>query len=348
MQIQKKRRRAGRGNGAAKLGDVALRAGVSTATVSRFLNDPARVGATAQERIQAAIDALGYVPHSAARALASHRTRTVGAIVPTLENAIFSAQVMSFQHRLQEEGYTLLLAASEYDPGVEERQVRVLLERGVDALMLVGERRSADLYDTLHGRGIPFVNTWIVRPDAPHPCCGFDHDVAQGLLVEHLVGLGHRRFGVVTGDVTRNDRAASRVAAIGRRLMRHGILLDDESIIASPYTFDAGGAVLRGLLTIKPAITAVLAGNDVLASGLLFAAKAAGIEVPGRLSIVGFGDLPIAEHLDPPLTTVRTPKEEIGRAAADYLLGCLAGANPPDRVVLETRLCIRGSTAPAG
>lgn len=348
MDIQKKRRRAGRANGAAKLRDVAVHAGVSTATVSRFLNNPSRVGASATERIKAAIDALGYVPHSAARALASNRTRTIGAIVPTLENAIFSAQVMSFQHRLQQEGYTLLLAASEYDPEVEERQARVLLERGVDALMLVGERRSAELYETLRRLDVPFVITWIVRSDAPHPCCGFDHEAAQGLLVEHLVGLGHRRFSVVTGDVVRNDRAATRVASIRRRLMRHGIALEEEAIFASPYTFAAGRSLLRELLEIRPAITAVLAGNDVLASGLLFAAKAAGVAVPGRLSVVGFGDLPLAEHLDPPLTTVRTPKEEIGRAAADYLLGRLGGGNPQDRVVLETQLFIRGSTAPAG
>lgn len=341
-----RRTRLRRQNGAAKLDDVAAHANVSTATVSRFLNDPARVSPTAKERIKAAIDALGYMPHSAARALASNRTRTVGAIVPTLENAIFSAQIMSFQDRLQRDGYTLLLAASEYDPESESKQARVLLERGVDALMLVGQRRSPEVYGLITRLQIPYINTWLYDPDASHPCCGFDHDEAQGILVEHLVSLGHTRFGVLTGDVERNDRASARVACIRSRLGRHGIKLQQSAIVGSAYSFEAGRAALRRLLAAEPEITAVLAGNDVLAIGVLFEAKALGITVPQRLSVVGFGDLPISEHLDPPLTTVRTPKEEIGEAAAEYLLARLAGLEAQECIRLETRFCLRGTTHP--
>lgn len=348
MEKKTRKRRARAGGAAIKLDDVAKNAGVSTATVSRFLNSPRLVGEAAKIRVERAIASLGYMPHRAARALASSRSRTVGAVVPTLENAIFSSHIMSFQNRLAQDGYTLLLAASEYDEDAEFQQARVLLEHGVDALMLVGERRSTKFYEMLAKVGVPFVNTWLYRVDSLYPCCGFDHGRTQQILVDHLVAHGHRRFCVVTGDPLKNDRVAARLNAIITALDGHGLELDPRAVIQTRYSYGEGRAALRKVLLLDPSPTAVLAGNDVLASGVLFEARDLGIDVPGELSVAGFGDLPIAEHLSPPLTTIQTPKEEIGYAAAEYLLCRLAGRGANAHTELQTRFSLRSSTGPAG
>ncbi|WP_299821912.1 LacI family DNA-binding transcriptional regulator [uncultured Jannaschia sp.] len=341
----KKRQRPGRAN--IKLEDVAIHAGVSPATVSRFLNNPKVVSEEAKKRIKAAIATLGYMPHRAARALASNHSRTIGAVVPTLDNAIFSRQIMAFQNRLAFNGYTLLLAVSEYDADSEFQQARVLLEHGVEALMLVGERRSAEFYSLLTRVGVPFVNTWLYRSDSIHPCCGFIHDSTQQVLVDHLVGLGHRRLSVITGQPENNDRVATRLNAIVAALESHGLDLDPRCVINTHYSYADGREALRRLMALDEQPTAVLAGNDVLASGVLFEAHSQGIDVPGHLSVTGFGDLAISEHLYPPLTTIRTPKEEIGEAAADFLIARLAGRETPDRTELPARFCLRASTGPA-
>lgn len=348
MEKKTRRRRSRPGGPTSTLADVARLAGVSTATVSRYLNSPRLVGGTTGRQIAEAVAALGYIPHHAARALASHRSKIIGAIVPTLDNAIFSAQIMSFQRHIGQAGYTLLLAASEYDAEAEFKQAHALLERGIEALMLVGERRSPAFYELMARMNVPFVNTWLYRPDAPHPCCGFPHAAAQRLLVDHLTGLGHRRFGVITGHPETNDRVLARLRAIVCALQEAGVTLDPDYVVQTDYSFIAGRRALGRLMALDPAPTAVIAGNDVLASGALFAAADMGIGVPDRLSVVGFGNLPIAEQLAPPLTTLQTPKAEIGRAAADYLLARLAGETPPKHVELQVRLCLRGSTGPVG
>jgi len=169
---QRKRLQDGAGH-SVRLLDVALEAEVSTATVSRALNDPGKVRPDLAERVHAAIRRLGYVPHGAARALASHRSQTVGAVVPTLDNAIFARGIGALQQRLSEDGYTLLLAMSEYDLAREVSQVGKLIERGIDGLMLIGEAHDPGLYAMLDAKGLPYINTWVFREASAHPCIGF-------------------------------------------------------------------------------------------------------------------------------------------------------------------------------
>src|SRR3546814_4820534 len=148
-----------------KLSDVAAISGVSTATVSRCLNRPERVSADLRARVRTAIDALGYVPDAAARALASRRSRTIGAVVPTLSNPIFAAGVQGLETTLERRGYSLVLAGFDYDAERELRQARTLVERGVDGLMLAGLSHRAGLYELLASRRIPYVNTWVYDAD---------------------------------------------------------------------------------------------------------------------------------------------------------------------------------------
>jgi LacI family transcriptional regulator len=328
------------------LGDVARLAGVSTASVSRVLNDPERVSLRIRTRVEAAIAELGYVPHGAARALASRRTRIVGAIVPTLDNAIFAACINALQRRLTRSGYTLLIACSEYDPAEELHEARALVGRGIEGIMLVGTLHDPRLYPLLDGRRIPFVNTWTYASDAPHPCIGFDNRRAAARIADYLLSLGHRRIAMVAGTTRNNDRAAARVEGVRAALHDQGLTLPEDYRIEQPYGIREGREALRRLLRLPAPPTAVIGGNDVLAFGVLLEALSRGLQVPRQLSVTGFDDLPLASHLQPPLTTLHVPSAEIGSLSADYLLARLAGQAPLAQCEIEVGLVVRATTAP--
>ncbi len=340
---------AGNGRTGVALADVARLAGVSTASVSRVLNNPGKVSPQTRLRVQAAIDELGYIPDAAARALASRRTQTMGAIVPTLDNAIFASCINALQRRLAHHGYTLLVASSEYDADEELREATALVLRGVDGLLLVGEAHHKGLYALLERKRIPFVNTWTYRTEAEHPCIGFDNRAAARRVAEYLMDLGHREIAMLAGLTAGNDRATARVEGVRAALAARGLGLSPERLLECPYGIREGREALRVLLRVQPAPTAVICGNDVLALGALLECQALGIPVPGALSITGFDDLPLSAQLHPPLTTVHVPAAEMGVLAADYLVGCRERATPPAALLqreAEAMLIVRGTTAP--
>ncbi|MCC7271375.1 MAG: substrate-binding domain-containing protein [Alphaproteobacteria bacterium] len=329
-----------------RLSEVAAAAGVSSATVSRAFNVPAMVREDVRARILAIAGDLGYVPHGAARALASRRSRTLGAIIPTLNSTIFARAIDAFQRRLEERGYIMLLTSSEYDAARELERARALIERGVDGLMLVGAEHDPRLYELLEATGKPFINTWAPGRGARHPAIGSDGRLLSEMAVDHLVGLGHREFGVVTGSAAHNDRVAARLEGLGAALRRHRIALPPERIIRRRYSIEEGRDAFAALAAAGPLPTAIVCGNDILACGVLFEALARGISVPGELSIIGNGDLDISAHITPALTTIRTAKAEIGTWAADYLLGRIEGREIALPGSLPTTLVVRGTTGP--
>lgn len=328
------------------LADVALAAGVSTASVSRVLNEPDKVRPEMRQRVMAAVELLGYVPDGAARALASGRLRTIGAIVPTLDNAIFASGINALQRRLAQRGFTLLVASSEYDSDEEAREVHALVVRGVDGLVFVGEGHDPRLYKLLASKGLPYVNTWVHSPDQPHPTIGFDNRSAGHRLADYLMDLGHRRIAMVAGFTAHNDRARARAEGVRAALAKRGLEIAPGQFLERAYDVREGREALRTLLRLPEPPTAVICGNDVQAMGTLFETQAQGIAVPARLSIVGFDDLPISANLVPALTTIRVPAADIGRRAADYLLDRLAGQDPPAHTELDAELVVRGTTAP--
>ncbi len=328
------------------IADVAALAGVSTASVSRVLNEPARVGAATRQRVLVAIEQLGYVPDAAARALASRRLRAIGAIIPTLDNAIFARGMQSLQRRLAQRNYTLLIASSEYDQYEELSEARALMARGVDAMILVGAEHSPELYDALARKPLPFVNCWTYTPDAPHPSIGFDNRMAMRCVVDYLVQLGHRRIGMIAGFTRENDRARDRVAGVQQALEQHGLKFAPGQLLERAYEVSEGREAARALLRMPERPSALICGNDILALGAMFEAQAQGIAVPEALSITGFDDLPVAASLVPALTTVRVPVREMGRRAADYLLDRLMGSSTPMHTELHAELVVRGTTAP--
>jgi len=326
--------------------DVAQRAGVSIATVSRSINSPEMVRPALRLKIEEAIAELGYVPDGNARALVSRQTMTIGAIVPTIDNAIFSTLIRGLQIKLQENKYTLLLASSNYSLEQEAEEVRTLLIRGVDGILLVGNQRSAEVYDLLDNSAKPYVNTYAFDERLDHPCVGFDNWKAGETIVEHLVELGHERIAVIAGITTDNDRALARVQGMKTGMSRNGLVFNAEQYLECPYTLEAGRAALRTLMQRQPRPTAIICGNDILACGAIFQCQRDNISVPGDLSIAGVDGLSIGGHVTPSLTTMSVPFYEMGELAATSLLDRLnSNDNAPRKVELEATLLIRESTA---
>lgn len=330
------------------LQDVAEMVGVSTATISRCLSLPHKVKPAVREQIMAAIHTLGYVPHGAARALASRRTRTIGAIVPTVDNAIFAKAIESLQHELTQAGYTLLLANSRYSLEEELRETQTLLSRGVDGLVLVGEEHLPETLEAIRRQEIPTVNLWIYNEHSEHSCIGFDHMKAGRQLASHLVDLSHREYGVISGLLENNDRAAQRLDGMRGFLKEQNIDLADDRVFECRYSVEQGRQALHQLMTQQPAVTAVLCGNDILALGALWGAREMGISVPDQLSVTGFDNLDFALALSPQLTTVNAPSRRMGEQAAVYLLKQIENKDAGiQHIELEAQLIVRESTAVA-
>ena len=331
---------------AAKLADVARLARVSTATVSRALTLPEKVKPATVVRIRQAVEALGYVAHGAARALASRRTHTIGVVIPTLDNAIFANTTHALQRTLDEAGYTLLLACHEFDADMEARVTGALIERGVDALVLLGTTHRPSVLRMIDTHQIPYVLTWALDPSGRYPCIGFDNRAAAVRMANHLLELGHREFAMISGVTAGNERAAERLEGVRRALAGRGLMLPAARTVEKPYTFSAGREGLREVLRAAPRPTAVICGNDVLAIGALAECRTQGIDVPRALSITGFDDLEMAAVVTPGLTTMHFPTAELGTYAAQHLLARLGGKPFETRVELPVELVVRGSTAP--
>jgi LacI family transcriptional regulator len=330
----------------AKLADVARLARVSTATVSRALTQPDKVKATTATRIRQAVQALGYVAHGAARALASRRTYTIGAVIPTLDNAIFANTAHALQRTLDAAGYTLLLASHEFDAEVEARLTRALIGRGVDGLVLLGTTHHPSVLQMIDLHQVPCVLTWALEVAGRHPCIGFDNRAAAVRIARHLLDLGHREFALISGMTSGNERAAERLEGVRQALAAHGVALAPGRVVEKPYTLTAGREGLREVMREMPRPTAVICGNDVLAIGALAECNAQGLAVPRDVSVTGFDDLEMAAVVTPSLTTVHFPTAELGTLAGRHLLARLAGAPVEQCTELPVVLVVRASTAP--
>ncbi|WP_179284135.1 LacI family DNA-binding transcriptional regulator [Bordetella genomosp. 10] len=324
--------------------DVARMAGVSVATVSRVLNGNDKVAEELRDQVQRTADRMGYTPHAAARALASQRSTTIGAIVPTLEDPNFAVGIAALQKRATEAGYTLLLASSNYDKQEELRQVRTLTAHGIAGLMMVGAQHAPETYEILHAKRIPYVNTWVL--DDRHPCVGFDNREIGRIVANYLLDLGHTEFGVIAQRSLESDRAAGRMAGIREALAARGVKPPQEQLIARSHKVMDGQIALRMLMSGARRPTAVVCGTDVLAFGALVEARSLGIDVPRQLSVTGINDIEFSAHTLPPLTTVRLPVEEIGERAADYLLASARGQQAARVAPVPFSLIVRGTTAP--
>jgi LacI family transcriptional regulator len=327
--------------------DVALAAGVSTATVSRTLNQPLSVRPALRAQVLDAVTRLGYVAHAGARALSLKRSGTVGVIVPTVDNAIFARGLQAFQQRMARAGQVVLLAFSDYDAVQEEAQALALLKRGVDALALTGLSQRPSLLALLAQRGLPCVHTGSFPAPPGAACVGFRNREVILRAVRYLLDLGHRRIAMLAGISAGNDRVVERIAGVREALAAARLKLPASALAEAPYTLQGARDGARTLLAATPTPTALVCGNDVLAWGAMLECQAQGIDVPRQVSVVGFDDLELSRHWRPALTTMFVPTERMWTLAADYLLDRLDGGTAvPLQQEIEVELVLRGSSAP--
>lgn len=340
------RKRARSRKGAPGILDVAHRAGVSGATVSRCFNSPDQVRGETRARIEQAARELGYIRDRMAGTLHGRSSGSVGLVVPTIDNAIFSELIEAFSQHLHNHERTMLIASHGYQLDREIDIVRSLLERRIDALALIGRDHDPIVLEMLKVRAVPVVALWSSSGRPNLASIGTDHVNAGRRVCQHLVDLGHRDIAVLMPDTDQNDRARDRRLGVQQVLDAADIHLPPSRFIGCPYSIREAKKITESLLQTD-APTAILCANDVIAHGALFAAQKLGISVPGRLSVVGIGDFAGSESIEPGLTTLRVPARRIGQLAAQALI--MSIESPPTErqirsVQIDGELVIRGST----
>ena len=330
-----------------RLKDVAEAAGVHISTASRALNERTATLLNPQtlERVRETADGLGYRVNGMARALKTRRSLSIGMVIPDITNPFFPPAVRGAEDVLDRAGYSLLLSSTDNDLGKARRQVTAMLESRVGGLLLAMALRDDPLVSELRAGGTPLVlvNRTIDRGGVS----AVVPDDYNGAIeaVEHLHSLGHRRLAFVGGPLDTSNGARRR-ASFDETVHRLG-LTDVVALTTPAFDEQAGYAAAQTLITKHPGITGVVAGNDLLATGIIAAAAERGRNCPADISVVGFNDMLLAGRLQPPLTTIRIPQYDVGARAAELLL---AQVDDPDRhpetVLISGELIVRGSTAP--
>lgn len=329
---------------AAKLKDVAAAAGVSPATVSRVLNHKSNVAPEIQQTVMQAAERLNYVRNGAASALRSTSSRLAGVVIPTLSHSIYATMTDGLQGRLAERGVSLIIATSLYDLEVEYEQVRLLIERGVESLVVVGSEHKPHTIDLMESHNVPFVCTYTTTTVSRGAAAGFDNVKAAQTAARYLLDLGHRRFGMIAGLTRDNDRARERRDGFLSALHAAGVT--DTSVAESSYDFDGGARAMADIVRQDPYVTAVFCGSDILAGGAIRWCRDNAVVVPDQISVLGFDNLAFADVMTPGLSTLEVPAAAMGRAAAEYILAKPAQRLHIQRSELTVNLILRGSTGP--
>lgn len=343
--LSERKRFRRRGSMAVTIKDVARAAGVGQATVSRVLNGSGPVGQETRERVLAACRALGYVPNGPARSLVNRATGTVGLIIPDITNPFFPAVTRGVEDAASQAGYTVFLCNTDNDSAMEETDVRKLRERCVDGIIFVGSQARRSRLERLLQDGIPVVVTDREVSDLDADSVLVDNAAGASAAVSHLVELGHTRIAHAAGHretPTGQDRCTGYRSA----LEQAGLPVDESLIVWGEFNVESGIRAGQVLLGRSPRPTAIFAANDMIALGVIRAAREAGLAVPQDLSVVGFDDIPMAALVSPPLTTVRQPAYEMGWLAMRMLLERIEGrvTGGGRRHLFRPELILRGST----
>lgn len=302
---------------------VALRAGVSKATVSHVLNGTRFVSEPTSERVRAAIDELGYHPSDVARSLKTNRTTTIAALVSDISNPFFTAVVRGIEDGLNENDYQLILCNTDEDPAKEDRYLRAMLAKRVDGL-LVAPVGHSDSFLRVIAQHIPTLCVDRGTPDLELPVIGVDNKAAAREAVAHLVGHGHRRIGAIVG-LPNVSTSRDRLRGYERALNDAGIPFDPALVDKGNSKVDGGTTGAQQLLSLPEPPSAIFASNNLMTLGVLKALDSLGRRCPDDVAVIGFDDHDWAGHFTPPLTVVRQPTYELGKAAAGLLLRVIGG-----------------------
>jgi LacI family repressor for deo operon, udp, cdd, tsx, nupC, and nupG len=323
---------------------VAKLAGVSIATVSRAFAAPERLSPKTLELVRNAVRELDYTPNAQARSLRTERTMLVVALVPDISNPFFSGVIRGVESVAKAHGYSVLLGDTQYSVDNEQRYGDMVSSRLVDGLLTLLPR-----IPVIQAKGrLPVVNACEPIDDPTVSSVTIDNSAAFRDGVEYLVALGHRHIGFIGGPLT-NPLTVARRSGYDAALAAAGLPVDEVLCGDGDFSIEAGVRAADLILSYGRPVTAFACASDELALGVMHALRGRGLSVPADVSVVGFDDISIAQYLDPPLTTIAQPREEMGREAMLMLLQLLADRTVPARKqVLRTQLVIRGSTAPPG
>jgi LacI family repressor for deo operon, udp, cdd, tsx, nupC, and nupG len=331
----------------ATIQDVARAAGVSTATVSRVFSAPELVIETTRQRVMAVVAQLGYEPNFAAKSLRTLRTEKILVTVPDISNPFFSQVIRGVEEAALAAGYSVLLGDTRHEEAREEQYAAMFRRKEADGLIFLGHRLPETLADMVASKGArtPIVNGCEFRPGLAVSSAHIDNEGAAAEVMEHLYGLGHARIGVVTGPLA-SPISSDRLSGVLSAAQRHG-RASALRISIGDFSIESGVRQAGELLDEPGRPTAIFCFSDEMAMGALEAIRRRGLSCPKDVSLVGFDDIRFARHLDPQLTTVSQPMEEIGHEVVRLLLDILSGrATTLQNVTLPHELVVRASTAP--
>lgn len=316
--------------------EIAKLAEVSPATVSRVFNRPDQVSARTRERVLSAASDYGYHPNPAARALRTHRTRTLGVMLPTFGNPVFAECLEGIADCASRHGFAIMPVTSDYAPDQESQALQRLLARGVDGMVLV--LRNPDNFqwlDRLRQRGLPFVLAYNQHPD--YTCVGVDGSAEVAGVVARLCRLGHTRIAMVSGELAASDRARQRYEGYLTGIKTHR--LEPMPLIEVDFMGTEMPALVSRLTQSAGRPTALICSNDLLALRSIRVAKSCGLSVPSELSVVGFDGIAIGQEISPALTTVVQPSRQIGQVAVELALEAIEQDSLSFNPVIRTLSC---------
>lgn len=319
--------------------DVARETGLSIATISRVMNGAKNVSAATRQRVTEACVRLDYVPNPAARALSTAQSKTIAAIIPTIEHSVFAKFIAGIEQALGARGFSLVLAISNGDPEEELTAARKLLGMGAEAFILSGADHSADLLGMFRRRQVPFAFTSFWDPDLEVPTIGYNNQRLAAEAVQYLVARGHRELAVLHGPLDSDRTAARRDGAELGALKK----IDALDFFETELSVGGGRKAIRDILDRPHRPSAVLCFSDVLALGVLFGLNEAGLSVPEDISVMGFDNLDWARETHPPLTTINLPAGRMGQAVATQIMDHLDHGAPMGPEHLDAEIIERAS-----
>lgn len=340
-----------RRSGAISIRDIAKRAGVSIATVSRAVNGIPTVNAELSRKVWLAIEELGYLPNTQARALVSGRSHTLGLIVSEITNPFFPELVQEFENLAVARGYEVLIGSTNYEPARTESLIRRVLQRNVDGVAVMTFGVEEDLVQKLVEREFPLVFV-DAGPDLPNIRVikvNYGEGIRQG--VQHLAALGHRRIAFISGPLAQRSPTVRRDAFL-KSMAELGLTVPQEHMVEGNHTMEGGFSAMERLIALDELPTAVMCSNDMTAIGVLHALYRTPYKVPADISVVGFDDIHLAQFMLPPLTTVEMSCRALAAAAVEALCAGIERDHvkaSKKEWLIPTRLVVRqSSTFPRG
>ncbi|MBN2035054.1 MAG: LacI family DNA-binding transcriptional regulator [Deltaproteobacteria bacterium] len=328
-----------------RMEEIARKARVSLATVSRSIHSPHLVKKETLEHIQRVMLKHRYVYNVTARDFSKKKSSVIGVIIPTTKGSIFSNSTQIIQEKAQEKGFSLIIANTGYDGNLESSLLRQFQERRLAGIILTGFAigQESAVRDVVQS-GIPCVVIWEALDNNLLSFVGFNNFTAAYSMTEYLIQLKHQQIGLILGPYSKVRRAKRRLEGYRAALKDYGLKLDPHLIIEKQPTLQEGKEGMEKLLSMRKPPTAVFAASDMLAVGALRAAREKGVRVPEDVSIAGFDDIDFAAFCNPPLTTVRVPASLMGEMAVETLMEMIEGKLPKGRqITLNTEIITRES-----